>query len=95
MIFVLAFLLYGIYAAATDGISKALITTIVPKGETASAIGSVAGLTSLLALASSAVKGLIWTYVSGEAALIVSSCGVMIAAVYLLLIRVDKTATIQ
>ena len=95
MIFVLAFLLYGIYAAATDGISKALITTIVPKGETASAIGSVAGLTSLLALASSAVTGLIWTYVSGEAALIVSSCGVMIAAVYLLLIRVDKTATIQ
>ena len=95
MIFVLAFLLYGIYAAATDGISKALITTIVPKGETASAIGSVAGLTSLLALASSAVTGLIWTYVSGEASLIVSSCGVIIAAVYLLLIRVDKTATIQ
>ena len=93
VVFVFAFLLYGIYAAATDGISKALISTIVPKSETASAIGSVAGLTSLMALMSSAITGLIWTYVSGEAALMVSALGVMATAAYLLFIRTDIPVT--
>lgn len=93
VVFVFAFLLYGIYAAATDGISKALISTIVPKSETASAIGSVAGLTSLMALMSSAITGLIWTYVSGEAALMVSALGVTAAAAYLLFIRTDIPVT--
>ena len=90
--FVLAFLLYGVYAAATDGISKALITTIVPKGETASAIGSLAGMSSLLALLSSALTGLIWSYVSSEAALIVSAAGTIISAIYLLFIRTKDTS---
>ena len=92
-LFVVAFLIYGIYAAATDGISKALIATIVPKGETASAIGSLAGLTSLMALVSSGLTGLIWTYTSGEAALIVSACGTILAAIYLLFISTTPSGT--
>ena len=88
-IFVLAFLLYGIYAAATDGISKALVSTIVPKTETASAIGSLAGLTSLMALVSSSLTGLLWNYISGEAALLVSACGTLLAAFYLLSIKTE------
>lgn len=88
-LFVIAFLIYGIFAAATDGISKALITTIVPKGETASAIGSLAGLISLMALVSSGLTGLIWTYTSGETALAVSACGAIVAAIYLLLIKTN------
>ena len=89
-VFVIAFLIYGIYAAATDGISKALIATIVPKSETASAIGSVAGLSSLMALLSSALTGLLWNYISGEAALLVSAGGTIAAAIYLMLIRADS-----
>lgn len=91
-VFVLAFLLYGIYAAATDGISKALISTVVPKTETASAIGSLAGLSSLMALLSSALTGLLWNYISGEAALLVSAGGTILAAIFLLFI---KTGTAQ
>jgi MFS family permease len=90
VVFVIAFLIYGIYAAATDGISKALITTIVPKSETASAIGSVAGLSSLMALLSSALTGLVWNYISGEAALLVSAVGTIAAAIYLIFIRTDS-----
>lgn len=92
-IFVFAFLLYGIYAAATDGISKAIITTVVPKSETASAIGSLAGLSSLMALVSSSLTGLLWNYISGEAALLVSAGGAILAAIYLLLIKVSAPDT--
>ena len=89
-VFIVAFLLYGIYAAATDGISKALITTIVPKGETASAVGSLAGLTSLMALVSSSLTGLLWNYISGETALLVSAAGAILAAVYLASISIES-----
>ena len=92
-IFVVAFLLYGIYAAATDGISKALIATIVPKTETASAIGSLAGLTSLMALVSSSLTGLLWNYISGEAALLVSAAGTLVAATYLIFVKTNTPVT--
>ncbi len=41
--FLMLFVLYGFYAAATDGVSKALITNVVPKSETASAVGNFCG----------------------------------------------------
>ncbi|MBA2563709.1 MAG: MFS transporter, partial [Chitinophagaceae bacterium] len=40
VIFFILFFLYGVYAAATEGISKAWITNIVDKKETATAIGT-------------------------------------------------------
>ncbi|TGK40262.1 MFS transporter [Leptospira andrefontaineae] len=56
------FFLYGIYAASTEGISKALITNIIPKTDSASAIGTFAGLNSIAALIASNLGGLIWFY---------------------------------
>ncbi len=56
------FFLYGIYAANTEGISKALITNITPKTDSASAIGTFAGLNSIAALIASNLGGLIWFY---------------------------------
>lgn len=60
IIFFALFLLYGVYAAATDGISKAWITNMVDKNETAMAIGTYTGLQSLAALIASSVCGLVW-----------------------------------
>ncbi len=54
------FIGYGLYAAATEGIAKAWIGSIVPRTETASAIGTYAGLQSICALAASSFAGLIW-----------------------------------
>lgn len=59
-IFILLFILYGFYAAATDGISKAWISNIVDKNETATAIGTYTGFQSLAALIASSVCGLLW-----------------------------------
>jgi len=58
----LVFGLYGVYAAATEGISKAWITHIVPPAETATAIGTVSGFQTVSALFASSTAGLLWFY---------------------------------
>jgi MFS family permease len=60
IIFFALFLLYGVYAAATEGISKAWITNMVDKNETAMAIGTYTGLQSIAALIASSLCGLLW-----------------------------------
>lgn len=59
-VFIGLFFCYGIYAAATEGISKAWISNLVPKTETASAIGLYTGLQSIAALIASSLAGLLW-----------------------------------
>jgi MFS family permease len=54
------FALYAIYAAATESISKAWISNLVDKTETATAIGTYAGLQSFAALIASSLAGLLW-----------------------------------
>ena len=60
IIFFVLFFLYGVYAAATEGISKAWISNIVSKNETATAIGTFSGLQSLCALLASSLTGFLW-----------------------------------
>ena len=59
-IFFALFFLYSVYAAATEGISKAWISNIVPKEETATALGTYAGLQSLCTLVASSLTGFLW-----------------------------------
>ena len=54
------FLLYGIYAAATDGISKAWISNITDKKDTGTAIGTYAGFQSICSLSASTLAGIVW-----------------------------------
>lgn len=88
--FILLFALYGIYAAATDGVSKALISNIIPKTETASALGTYAGLSSLAALLASTIAGVIWKYVSPEAVFIFSSIGTLLVLVYMASLKIKE-----
>jgi MFS family permease len=90
--FAVFYVLYGLYMAATEGVSKALLSNLVPKSETASAIGTYAGLSSLVALVSSTTAGLIWKYVSPEAVFIFSAVGAAIATVMLLSVKLNKEA---
>jgi len=59
-VFLFLFALYGIYAAATEGISKALITSICKKEETATAIGTYTAYQSLATLIASTLAGWVW-----------------------------------
>jgi len=54
------FFLYGIYAAATEGIAKAWISNITDNKDTATAIGTYAGLQSICMMLASSLAGLIW-----------------------------------
>jgi MFS family permease len=78
--FILLFVLYGIYAAATEGISKAFISNIVNKNETASALGTYTGLNSLSALLASSIAGFLWHYTSPETVFFFSAAGSLLAA---------------
>ena len=79
VLMVVLFLCYGLYAAATEGVAKAWIGSLVPPTETATAMGTYAGLQSLCALFASAFAGWLWyafgptaTFaVTGAAALVV------------------------
>ncbi len=67
-IFIGLFLLYGIYAAATEGISKAWISNIADKNDTATAIGTFSGFQSICTLFASSFAGLMW-YLLGDSAI--------------------------
>jgi MFS family permease len=77
------FLLYGLYAAATEGISKAWISNLVQKGEVSTAIGFFTGLQSICTLLASTITGWIWFAFGPVAAFEISAAGTILAAVYL------------
>jgi MFS family permease len=60
MVFFL-FFIYGVYAAATEGIAKAWITNIAHSKNTATAIGFYTSCESICTLIASVVAGMIWT----------------------------------
>ncbi|MEP6513563.1 MAG: MFS transporter [Parafilimonas sp.] len=77
------FILYGIYAAATEGIAKAWITKVIHKENTATAIGTFTGFQSIASLLASSFAGFLW-YRFGSAVAFLSSAGVtLLVALYL------------
>ncbi len=76
------FVLYGTYAAATDGISKAWISNLVSKSDTATAIGTYIAVQSLCALAASTLTGLIWYRFGAAAALLVTATAAALMTLY-------------
>jgi MFS family permease len=89
MIFLLL-VFYGVYAAATEGISKALISNLVPRSETASAIGFFTGWNSICALIASSAAGWIWYAGSAEIMFLISAGGTLLAVIYLLSVKIQS-----
>ena len=82
---IVLFLLYGVYAASTEGIAKAWISNLVPKTETATAIGTYSAFQSISAMIASSTAGLIWFYFGAPALFIISGTGALIVCSYFLL----------
>lgn len=61
------FPVYGIYIAATDGVSKAYVSEFIRKEESGSYFGAYYTLTSLGTFLASIVGGLLWVYISPQA----------------------------
>ena len=88
------FFIYGIYAAATDGISKAWISNISDKKDTATAIGTYTGFQSICTLVASSLAGLVW-YSFGPAALFIVTGAFTVAIICYFLTVVGRPGKIE
>lgn len=79
-----AFFLYGIYAAATEGIAKAWITNIAHNQNTATAVGFYTSCQSICALLASALAGLIWTAFGSTATFVITAIAGVLTVIYLI-----------
>ncbi len=83
--YILLFFLYGIYAAATEGISKAWITKLVTKERVATAIGTYTGFQSIAALLASSIAGIVWLYFGAVTAFMSSAIVTLFVLIYIYL----------
>lgn len=87
VIFIFLFFLYGLYAAATEGIAKAWISNIAHSEEVATAIGTYSGFQSIAALIASSLAGFIWFTFGAVPVFIISAAATAAAVLYLVSIR--------
>jgi MFS family permease len=78
------FLLYGLYAAATEGISKAWISNLCDKKDTATAIGTFSGFQTITTMLASSFAGIIWYSFGSDVTFLISGLGTFIAILYFL-----------
>ena len=83
-LFLALFFFYGIYASATEGISKAWISNITDKKDTATAIGTYTGLQSICTMLASSLTGLIWFQFGSKAAFLLTATVTLLVAIYFL-----------
>lgn len=81
-LFYVLFFLYGIYSAATEGISKAWISNVVDKSDTATAIGSYSAFQSIATMLASSLTGFIWYKFNGTIAFVITSVVTIFVLLY-------------
>jgi MFS family permease len=85
--FILLFFLYALFAAATEGISKAWISNVCRKEETATALGFYTSFASVASFAASSLGGLIWIIFGAQAMFIFSGSAAILVAFYFFIVK--------
>ncbi len=85
----LLFSVYGIYAAATEGVIKAWITNLAQQENTATAIGFYTSCESICTLLASVIAGAIWTNF-GSTSTFISTAMVSLLVVLYFLFRIRE-----
>ena len=83
----LLFPIYGIYIAATDGVSKAYISEFIGKYESGTFFGAYYALTAIGTFLASVIGGLLWTRINPSATFIYGSMMAFFAFIILLTFR--------
>ena len=83
-IYFLLFFLYGIYAAATEGIAKAWISNISKKEDTATSIGTYSAFQSICTMLASSLAGLIWYTAGSSVTFLVTGITTILVVFYFL-----------
>lgn len=81
-VYFLLFMLYGIYAAATEGISKAWISNISRSEDTATAIGTYSAFQSISTMIASTVAGIIWYRFGSSVTFIITGFATILIILY-------------
>ena len=87
VVFMALFFIYGIYAAATEGIAKAWITNICKKENTATAIGTYTAFQSIATMLASSLAGVIWFSFGASATFIITGIMVFGVTIYIAQIK--------
>jgi len=85
-IIIALFFIYGIYAAATEGVSKAWISNIVNKDHTATAIGMYSGFQSIFAMLASSMAGILWYTFGSSTTFLITAIGTLLISAYFLIV---------
>lgn len=91
IVFVGLFSLYGIYAAASEGVSKAWISNITDSKDTATAIGTFSAFQSIFTMIASSLAGLIWYQFGASTTFIVTGISSFIIFFYFLLMTKETS----
>ncbi|RYY97040.1 MAG: MFS transporter [Chitinophagaceae bacterium] len=83
------FVLYGCYAAATEGVAKSWLAGLAPT-DTATALGLFSSGESIGALLASVIAGALWSGYGPGAAFGVTAAAAFASAVYLLIIKTEE-----
>lgn len=81
------FFIYGIYAAATEGVAKAWISNIADKKDTATAIGTYTGFQSICTMIASSVAGLIWFSFGPSATFTITAIATLCVVAYFMALK--------
>lgn len=90
-VFFALFFLYGVYAAATEGVSKAWISNITDKKDTATAIGTFTGFQSVCTMIASSLAGYLWFNFGSSVTFIVTAIVTLIVIVYITFLKLSTT----
>ncbi|MEI7964970.1 MAG: MFS transporter [Chitinophagaceae bacterium] len=91
IIYLFLFIGYGIYQAATDGVSKAWISNMVDKKDTATAIGTFTGFQSIGMLIASSLCGVLWMVFGSMITFLITAAIALIVLIYLAGIKSSAT----
>jgi MFS family permease len=85
---VIIFLLYGVYAAATDGVGKAFVTDLIAREQRGTAMGWFNGLTGIAALPGNILAGWLWARYGAGSPFLAGALLAVLAAFLLLFFEV-------
>ena len=77
--FILLFLIYGLYMAATDGVGKAMAIDLLPKDLKATGLGLLGTVTGLCTLFASLIAGIVWDQFGAVSTFIYGATGALVA----------------
>ncbi len=85
------FILYGIYAASTEGIAKAWVSDLIPDENRATAIGLLTMLSSFAMMLGSFITGFLWDWFGSSIPFLISSIVSLLVAIGFLFIPKNET----